>query len=88
MVVAGTGAVDLRKWVGTWTARLARPRLEVFHVRLRRAGLLAAAISFARTPQGQRLIAQARQKLDTPENRAKVQEAVAGLRQSGRRRQA
>jgi len=41
-----------------------------------------AAVSFARSPRGKRMIAQARQKVDTPQNRAKVQDAVAGLRQN------
>lgn len=51
-------------------------------MRLGRAGLLAAAVSFARSPQGRRLISQARQKMDTPQNRAKLQQ----MRQSRGRR--
>lgn len=47
-----------------------------------RAGLLGAAVAFARSPKGQQMIAQARQKYDTPQNRAKLREAVSGLRQS------
>ncbi len=45
-----------------------------------RAGLLGMAVAFARSPQGQRLIAEARRRYDTPENRAKLRQVVAGLR--------
>jgi CHASE3 domain sensor protein len=55
-------------------------------MRLRRLGLLGAAVTFARSERGQRMIQQARQKYDTPENRAKVREAVAGARGSNNRR--
>ena len=48
-----------------------------------RAGLLVMALSFARTPQGQRMIREARQKYDTPQNRELLKQKVAGLR--GRR---
>jgi len=51
-------------------------------MRLRRLGLIAAAVTFARSERGQKVIQQARQKYDTPENRAKVREAVAGARSS------
>ena len=49
-------------------------------MRLRRLGLLGAAISFARSERGKRLIQQARTKYDTPENRAKARTALADLR--------
>jgi hypothetical protein len=49
-------------------------------MRLRRLGILAGAISFARSERGQRMIRQARAKYDTPENRAKARDAVANLR--------
>ena len=49
--------------------------------RTRRAGLLGAAVAFARSERGQRAVAQARAKFDTPENRRKLQETVRGLRQ-------
>jgi hypothetical protein len=49
-------------------------------MRLKRMGLLASAVAFARTERGQRLIADARRKYDTPENRAKLSEAVGNLR--------
>jgi len=49
-------------------------------MRLRRLGLLGAAVTFARSERGQRLIAQAREKYDTPENRAKLRDAVANAR--------
>jgi hypothetical protein len=49
-------------------------------MRLRRAGLLGLAISFARSQQGQRMIAQARHKYDTPANRAKAKQAFASRR--------
>jgi hypothetical protein len=53
-------------------------------MRLRRAGLLGLAITFARSQQGQRLIRQTRERFDTPANRAKAREAVVGLRGSRR----
>lgn len=40
------------------------------------------AVAFARSPQGQRMIADARRKYDTPENRARLRQTVAGLRSS------
>jgi hypothetical protein len=43
-------------------------------------GVIGAAISFARSERGKRLIQQARAKYDTPENRAKARAAVADLR--------
>ena len=49
-----------------------------------RAGLLGAAITFARSPQGQRMIMEARRRYDTPQNRELLRQKVAGLR--GRRR--
>ena len=49
-------------------------------MRLRRLGLLGAAVTFARSERGQRMIQQAREKYDTPENRAKARETLAGLR--------
>jgi hypothetical protein len=49
---------------------------------LRRAGLLGAAVTFARSARGQQLISEARQKYDTPANRAKARDALSGLRQS------
>ncbi|MCW2500350.1 MAG: hypothetical protein JWN87_2026 [Frankiales bacterium] len=52
-------------------------------MRLGRAGLVGAAISFARSKRGQQLIHDVRRKVDTPANRHKLQETVKGLR--GRR---
>ena len=49
-------------------------------MRVRRLGLLAAAVTFARSERGQKLIQQARERYDTPENRAKVRDAVTGVR--------
>ena len=49
-----------------------------------RAGLLGAALAFARSPQGQRMLRDARRKYDTPQNRDLLRQKVAGLR--GRRR--
>jgi len=49
---------------------------------LRRLGLIASAVAFARSERGQRLIADARRKYDTPENRAKVRQAVSNFRDS------
>jgi hypothetical protein len=45
-----------------------------------RLGLLASAVAFARSERGQRLIADARRKYDTPENRAKLNETIGNLR--------
>jgi hypothetical protein len=47
---------------------------------MRRAGLLGAAIAFVRSERGQRMIADARRKYDTPANRAKLTDTVANLR--------
>lgn len=49
-------------------------------MKLMRAGLLGAAIAAARSPQGQQMIAQARAKFDTPQNRAKAQHALEQLK--------
>jgi hypothetical protein len=54
-------------------------------MRLRRLGLIGVAVTFARSERGQKLIQQAREKYDTPENRAKVRQAVAGARGNNRR---
>lgn len=48
-----------------------------------RAGLLGMAMAFARSPQGQRMIRDARRKYDTPQNREMLRQKVAGMR--GRR---
>jgi hypothetical protein len=53
-------------------------------MRIRRLGLLGLAITFARSQRGQQLISQARQKYDTPANRAKARDAMSGLRTSRR----
>jgi hypothetical protein len=53
-------------------------------MKLRQIGLIGAAMSFARTERGQRLIAQTRQKYDTPANRAKARDVLNGLRNSRR----
>ena len=45
-----------------------------------RAGLLGAALAFARSPQGQRMIREARRRYDTPQNRELLRQKVAGLR--------
>jgi hypothetical protein len=55
-------------------------------MRLRRLGLLGIAISFARSERGKRLISEARQKYDTPANRAKARGAVGNLRSTVRSR--
>ena len=52
-----------------------------------RAGLLGAALAFARSPQGQRMLMEARRRYDTPENRARLRETVAGMRNRRTRRQ-
>ena len=50
-----------------------------------RAGLLGMALAFARSPQGQRMIMEARRRYDTPQNRDLLRQKVAGVR-AGRRR--
>jgi len=42
--------------------------------------LIGAALAFARSPQGQRALADARRRFDTPANRAKLRETLSGLR--------
>jgi hypothetical protein len=49
-------------------------------MRMRRLGLLGSVVAFARSERGQRLIADARRKYDTPENRARLSEAVTNAR--------
>lgn len=46
-------------------------------MRLKRAGLLGAAVTFARSERGQRMIRDAKTKYDTPENRAKARELLS-----------
>jgi hypothetical protein len=50
---------------------------------IKRLGLIASAVAFARSERGRRLIADARRKYDTPENRARLAETVGNLRRSG-----
>lgn len=50
-----------------------------------RAGLLGAAVAFARSPQGQRMIREARRRYDTPQNRELLRQKVAALRANRRR---
>ena len=47
---------------------------------------LKALATFAASPQGRRLVQQARTKLDTPENRAKATAAFRKATDSARRR--
>ena len=47
--------------------------------------MIGVALTFARSERGQRLIQQARERYDTPENRAKIREAVAGAHNGNRR---
>jgi hypothetical protein len=51
-------------------------------MRARRLGLIASGVAFARSERGQRMIAEARRKYDTPENRAKLNQALRNLRQN------
>ena len=46
---------------------------------------MGAAVAFLRSPQGQRILHDARRRYDTPENRARLQQAVADLRSKRRR---
>jgi hypothetical protein len=48
--------------------------------------LITAAVAFARSPQGQRLIREARRRYDTPANRAKLRQVLAELRGGKQRR--
>ena len=43
---------------------------------IRRAGLLGVAVTFLQSERGQQLVRQAREKYDTPANRAKARDAV------------
>jgi hypothetical protein len=49
-------------------------------MRLGRVGLIGLAVSFARSERGQRMLRDARERYDTPANRAKAREALSGLR--------
>jgi hypothetical protein len=49
-------------------------------MRMGRMGMLAAAVAFARSERGQKFIAGARRKYDTPANRAKLTGAIGDLR--------
>jgi len=49
-------------------------------MRIGRVGLLTAAVAFARSERGQRIIADTRRKYDTPQNRAKFSAALSNLR--------
>jgi hypothetical protein len=49
---------------------------------MKRLGLIASGVAFARSERGQRMIADARRKYDTPENRAKLKTTVGNLRRS------
>ena len=42
--------------------------------------LIAAALAFAGSPKGRKMLADARTKYDTPENRKKVGDAISQLR--------
>ena len=46
----------------------------------RRKTLLAAAVAFASSPQGRRMIQQAKTYAQRPENRAKAQQAVSQVK--------
>lgn len=48
-----------------------------------RAGLAGAAIAFLRSERGQRLVGEARRRLDTPENRAKARQFIDDRRRGG-----
>ncbi len=50
-----------------------------------RAGLLGAAMAFARSPQGQRMLRDARRRYDTPANRARLRQMLTDMRQTRRR---
>jgi multisubunit Na+/H+ antiporter MnhG subunit len=45
--------------------------------------LLAGLVALASSPKGRRMIADARTKYDTPENRKKVGDAISQLRKKG-----
>lgn len=47
---------------------------------LGKLALIGGAVAFARSTQGKKAIAQARQKYDTPENRQVLQQKVATLK--------
>ncbi|MDQ6648762.1 MAG: hypothetical protein M3Z02_01360 [Actinomycetota bacterium] len=49
-------------------------------MKLRRASVVAAAVAFVQSPQGQQMIARARDRFDTPDNRAKLRQTAEQLR--------
>ena len=49
-------------------------------MRMKRAGLLGAAIAFGQSERGQRLVREVKAKYDTPANRSKARDTLAGLR--------
>jgi hypothetical protein len=48
-------------------------------MRMKRASLIGAAVAFARSPRGQEMLSKARQKYDTPQNRARLRDTMGGL---------
>jgi hypothetical protein len=48
-------------------------------MRMKRASLIGAAVAFARSPRGQEMLSKARQKYDTPQNRARLRDRMGGL---------
>ncbi len=52
----------------------------------RRAGLAGAAVAFLQSEQGRRLVADARRRVDTPENREKARRLVAQAQEQVRGR--
>jgi len=50
---------------------------------LGRLAVLGGIVAFARSSKGKQVIAQTREKYDTPANRAKVQQAVSSVRGGG-----
>ena len=46
----------------------------------KKKALLASAIAFASSPKGRKMLASARTKYDTPENRKKIGDAISQLR--------
>lgn len=49
-------------------------------MRLGRAGIIGLALSFARSQRGQRMLRDARNRIDTPANRQRARDAVSRRR--------
>ena len=54
-------------------------------MRAKRAGILGAAIAFAQSDNGKRVIKSVRERLDTPQNREKAKALADSLKEKRRK---